>query len=618
MNFKRLSRQMLIAGADTRLAGATYTWDKFWSKCGQPIFLNKDGVDYVYVLYRGMASREWSSQTDPEDLTNLPDRQGISQIGYMRWTAANWPNGAPVEADVAPVLTASFGTMNGEKTPIHAVMSGQSNILKLGEWNDHAIVNGGDGHFYMFVSLFYTQGEDYHVARGVGWPQAPRIIVLRTAVGTFPGGWTYHGTAKTATTPSEQLGGNIGPVWVEDNTFFMLVPDSNGNRVLHSCPTSAGGIGDNWVSRGATFGITDTIPKSTRYKNMIVGRAFKEGSYVYLAMPSAHMFTDWPSAINLYRIAKTACTAGTSAIASSTIEDYPLNPIFQRGPNEGGVWQLCPVCDANGVIKRFGTDQKVYATYQTWSILHNSDDSASGADSTKVIGNPTAKGLRVDDYFGLGPADDTYTKASSTTHKHIGLLEMSSDLALTGNWSSLTAASYQVDTTIRLKNKAHASYLLHNVSGMSVSASTGTPSGTAGWVIRRCDGDKNYVYLHPAGHQTKMLTPSANISGGRRDAGLDMQLVTMSLTDSGNDATDMSWHLAWNKGLGNVSANHPENFHVQWLAQIHKIGTETYLRFENRESSLSLTCEVASGSPTKARQRFPLGGDFELWKVETV
>lgn len=616
---------MLIAGADTRPPGGPppRTWDRFWSKCGQPIFLNKDGDDCVYVIYRGMASREWSPTND---LINLASRQGISQIGYQKWLASNWPNGNP-EAQAAPVLKASITETDpafpSKKTALHDVMAGEPNELRLGEWNDHAIVKAGS-HFYMFVSLFYTYPDApppppeprYYFDRDNSITTKPkaRIIVLRASDSTFPETWTYLGEAKK--TGSGNLGSNIGPVWVEGSNFFMLVP-SGDNRVLFSCPTTAHGVGNSWVNRGATFGLTNTIPKSTRYKNMIVGRAFKDASYVYMAMPSAHMFEDWPSAINLYRILRSDCLL-SGTIASSAIEDYPLNPIFQRGPNEGGVWQLCPVCDENGVIKRFGPDKKVYATYQTWSILHNNDDTASGADTNKVIGNSTARGLRVDDYFGLGVDDKTYTKASSTTHKHIGVLEMSSDLALSGSWLSLNAASYQVDTNIRLKNKAHASYLLHNVGGMSVSAVAGPAPSNSVWTIRRCAGDNNYVYLHPSTHQTKMLTPSANISGGRRDAGLDMQLVTMSLTDSGNDAIDMSWHLAWNKGLGKPNENHPENFHVQWLVQLHKIGAETYLRFENRESSLSLTCEVASGSPTKARQRFPLGGDFELWKVETV
>lgn len=614
MNFKRLSREMLIAGADERLTSTSQTWDRFWSKCGQPIFLNKDGVDYVYVIYRGMASREWS----PNDATNT-DRQGVSQIGYMRWTLANWPNGAPVNANVAPLLTASIGTLNGYTTPLQDIMAGQSAILRLGEWNDHVVISDGS-YFYMFVSLFYQNTLEYYKQRdptytGTGVPGA-RIVVLRTPVASFPTGWTFHGTARRAS-DNNPLGTNIGPLWINDSTFFMAVPDGDGVRRVFSCATSTGGINNVWNDRGATFGGAGGVPKSTRYKNMIVGRAFKEGGYVYMAMPSAHMFTDWPSAINLYRISTSDCDSGTGAISSGAIIDYPLNPIFQRGPNEGGVWQLCPVCDSSGTIKRFGTSQKIYATYQTWSILNNVDD-ATG-DAAKVIGNDTAKGLRTNDYFGLGK-DTGYTKADSKTHKHIGVVEMTDDLALSADWtpSVLTAASYHVGIAVRLKNKAHASYLLHAASAPTVTAGT-SYAGNAGWAIKRCTGDNNYVYLHPAGQPTRLLTPKANANGGRRDAALDMELVTMSTaSDSGVDAEDMSWNLAWNKGLENDDADHPENFHVQWLAQLHEIGGVTYLRLENRESSLSLTCEKSNNLPTKARQRFPLGADFELWEVEAV
>lgn len=599
MHFKRRRQTPLIAGANVRHTGQ---WDSYWAKCAQPIL--HEGK--LYVTYRGMSSKEWDAST-PDSATV----QGVSQIGWAQYDPATF-NASSAITPIAeskldgnpansrgPVLSATLQNWNvagvDRKTPTHAVMAGAVTYLKLGEWNDMIVVlddsNPSNKVYRMFVSLFYTylnQEANYYTNRGaISDTQSATIIALTCPYDSFPNNWSYSGVVKR--TSGAALANNIGPTWTHNGNIFMLVQDGTNRRLL-SCPmqgmTGLSPWGNVWQDRGIAFG-NSTTPKEFNAQNMIVGRSFVDGDFANVFLPGSHMFVDWPSAIGQWRIPLTALTGSSGAI--SGWEENAANPVYQRGPNEGGVWALAPFKLPSG---------EILALHESWGIL-TSSITPSGA-----IGNATAKGLRTDDYWGLD---------AGTTHKHISVVDM---VGVAGDVNFSTPI-LNTETPYRLRNVKEGTYLtFSHTSGLLSCTATPTPEAEfllRRWKVGEVESKRSYYQINPYGCCSSIMAPGVGASG-RREAGQDMVAVP---------GLKWSHTLSATFGRSDVTTTSPENFHGEWLVVPNGTITEggvtrPVITLENRESSLGLTCEQVGGNPILARQRYPIGAQFEQWVVETV
>jgi len=525
--------------------------------------------------------------------------------------------------------------------------AGRWRELQLGEWNDHVVIQTSSDKWLFLVSVFYQYNSnansygqtDYYKNRlkdvpiTPPWSSLPQNYTPKAAILTFEasGGtlrdatsWKFLGEAViNSGTSKSPLATNIGPIIKHGTSIYMLAPNGNtGGRDLAKLGSALNMCEWSIVKTGAIpSSSTVTVPpirkhnKTYDQRTRIVGRGFtyKENSsapeYAYALLPGSHLFTDWPSGIGMWRIPVTN-------IESNIWQECPWNPILQRGPSEGGTWQLSPFLTPSGALYTNGSNNLNFL-YQTWSILPLRPGPTT-TYQTEAYGGEWARKMRIKDYAGM---------AAGRTHKHIGYLRGLNRLLL-GSWDGLSNIIEGVNVNIR--NIGTNKYLCHNDSASPDKVyGDSALDGNGGWVITKIPEQPTYVTIRPHLSSTSLrLMPIADSGGNRRKNGEKMEVQTKPARNSWDRdpwttiPSDVDNGLPVNipenafHGANMLDAPHPENFHCDWYIVLHGSGVTSGkqyydVSFVNRETGMALVSEGAS----TIIQRPPFGQNNEVWRV---
>lgn len=371
---------------------------------------------------------------DRNPMSNTPAILGSTAYFYYRGTG-NTGGGAKIPGEIG-VMTAPANDVRRDTMTWPAASSyGPASLHYSGpdlgmEWGDmHAIAVGTT--IYLFVNV-----EDKDDTGG----NPGRTAVLSTDGTTL----THLGEVRDV--GDTRLPDNIAAVYHDGTYFWLLVSQSStvpgtlkGKRLLYGA-TAAGIYADG----GDAMMPTGVAGDWHRY-TLITGRGWQDATYAYALIPGGGHSgddVDWPEAHGLWRCP--LASLGTPA----AWEVYHDNPVFLRGPDDGGSWQLSYLPGLTGMT-----------LYQAWGLW--------GSDN---VGSTAMLDCRDTMYNG--------------GHKDMKLVRATSQLAMT-DWDFEPLP----DATYRIKHFRSGKYMTAAAvtAGSNVTAET-TPTGLSRWVMSRAHG----------------------------------------------------------------------------------------------------------------------------------